>query len=173
MSTFRVCHAAATDAPGDPAMVLVSNDPAERKLEKRGGFGRRQRRGTAVVEFAIVLPIFFLMVFAMIEFGRMVMVRQVLTNASREGARIGVLDGATTAEVETQVENYLTSAAIPFTPGNVVTVSPSPPSSAGYGESVTITVTVPFDDVSWLPSPMYLGSTDVSSTTVMRREAVQ
>ena len=154
-------------------MAVNANHPASKKVEKRGSFGRRRRRGAAVVEFAIVLPIFFLMVFAMIEFGRLVMVRQVLTNASREGARIGVLDGATTDEVESQVEAYLTNASIPFTPGNVVSVSPSPPSSAGYGESVTVTVTVPFDEVSWLPSPMYLGATDVVSTTVMRREAVQ
>lgn len=154
-------------------MVLKANHPNVRKLEEAGSFGRRHRRGAAVVEFAIVLPIFFLMVFGMIEFGRMVMVRQVLTNASREGARIGVLDGATTSEVETAVEAYLTNAAIPFTPGTVVTVTPDPPSSAGYGESVTVTATVAFDDVSWLPSPMYLGSTDVVSTTVMRREAVQ
>ncbi|MCG8583239.1 MAG: pilus assembly protein [Pirellulales bacterium] len=154
-------------------MVLKATCPTVRKLEKTGSFGRKHRRGAAVVEFAIVLPIFFLMVFGMIEFGRMVMVRQVLTNASREGARIGVLDGATTAEVETAVEAYLTNASIPHTPGTVVTVTPDPPSSAGYGESVTVTATVAFDDVSWLPSPMYLGSTNVTSTTVMRREAVQ
>ena len=154
-------------------MILKASAPDVRKLEKSGSLGRRNRRGVAVVEFALVLPIFFMMVFAMIEFGRMVMVRQVLTNASREGARIGVLDGATTAEVVDKVEAYLTSASIPFTAGNVVSVSPSPPSSAGYGESVSVTVTVPFDDVSWLPSPMYLGAANVSAATVMRREAVQ
>ena len=36
----------------------------------------------------------------MIEYGRMVMVYQVLTNASREGARVAVLDGATTSSVQ-------------------------------------------------------------------------
>jgi hypothetical protein len=170
--TINPIVAAAFD-PGDPTMRHDSNTPDVRKLEKAGSLGRRKRRGAAVVEFALVLPIFFLMVFAMIEFGRMVMVRQVLTNASREGARIGVLDGATTQEVVDTVENYLTSALIPFTAGSIVAVSPSPPSSAGYGESVSVTVTVPFDDVSWLPSPMYLGETDVVAATVMRREAVQ
>ncbi len=46
---------------------------------------RRNRRGTAAVEFALVAPVFFLLVFGMIEYGRMVMVQQVITNASREG----------------------------------------------------------------------------------------
>ncbi len=45
-----------------------------------------------MVEFAIVAPIFFLLIFGMIEFGRVVMVQQLLTNASREGARLGVLN---------------------------------------------------------------------------------
>ena len=58
---------------------------------------RKTRRAAAVVEFAVVAPVLFLLVFGMIEFGRMVMVQQVLTNASREGARVGILDGSTTS----------------------------------------------------------------------------
>ena len=76
---------------------------------------------------------FFLLVFGMIEYGRMVMVQQVITNASREGARVGVLDGATTANVTTAVNNYLTSAKISTGLANEITVTPSPPSSATYG----------------------------------------
>ena len=51
-------------------------------------------------------------VFGMIEYGRMVMVYQVLTNASREGARAAVLDGATTTSVTTAVNSYLSAAAV-------------------------------------------------------------
>ncbi len=46
------------------------------------------------MEFAIVAPIFFMMIMGMLELGRAVMVQQVITNASREGARVAVLDGA-------------------------------------------------------------------------------
>ena len=66
-----------------------------RKLDKPCQSYRKKRRGAAAVEFAVVAPIFLLLVFGMIEYGRMVMVQQVLTNASREGARCAVLDGAT------------------------------------------------------------------------------
>lgn len=103
----------------------------------------------------------------MIEFGRMVMVQQVVTNASREGARLAVLDGTLTADVTTAVTTYLTGASIS---GATVTVNPSPPSSAGYGAPVTVTVSVPFNQVSWLPSPMFLGGTTMTASTVMRRE---
>lgn len=122
------------------------------------------------MEFAVVAPLFFLMVFGMIEFGRMIMVQQVITNASREGARMAVLDGATTAAVQAAVQTYLEGATIQDAQ---VTVNPDPPSSAGYGEPVTVTVSINFDQVSWLPSPMFLGGQSLTASSVMRRETVQ
>lgn len=47
----------------------------------------RKQRGAAAVKFAASAPVFVLLLFGMIEFGRMVMVQQMLTNATREGAR--------------------------------------------------------------------------------------
>jgi Flp pilus assembly protein TadG len=137
------------------------------KVERPYRLFRRNRRAAAAVEFAVVAPVFFLLVFGMIEYGRMVMVYQILTNASREGARAAVLDGATTTNVTTSVNSYLSSALIS---GATVTVSPNPPTTAQYGAPVTVTVSIPFSQVSWLPSPMYLGSQTLSSATVMRRE---
>jgi len=122
------------------------------------------------VEFAIVAPIFIMLLFGIIEYGRMVMVQQVITNASREGARRAVLDGATTGEVETIVDEYMMSSAVN---GATITVSPDPPNSAGSGEPVSVTVFVPFTEVSWLPAPMFLGNTELQARTVMRRESVQ
>ncbi len=150
--------------------IAVNQAVYRSKLEKILRLCRRNRRGAAIVEFAVVAPVLFLLVFGMIEYGRLVMVQQMLTNASREGARLGVLDGTTTTDVENTVNSYLTSAAVS---GATVTVTPDPPSSAGYGEAVTVTVTVPFDQVSWLPSPIFLGGTTLTATTVMRRETTQ
>lgn len=125
-----------------------------------------------MVEFAIVAPLFFLLVFGMIEYGRMVMVQQVITNASREGARRAVLDGATTTEVRTKVNNYLESAGIEKK-DEYITVSPDPPTTAGYRQPVKVTIKVPFSEVSWIPAPMFLKGVDLSATTVMSRESVQ
>ena len=115
-------------------------------------------------------PIFFLLVLGMIEYGRMVMVQQVITNASREGAREAVLDGATAATVTSTVNDYLTAGSIS---GATVTVDPSPLSGAEFGDPVTVTVSIPFSQVSWLPSPMYLGGRTMTASTVMRRESAQ
>lgn len=113
---------------------------------------------------------FFLLILGMVEYGRMVMVQQVITNASREGARQAVLDGATTAEITNIVNAYLTSGSIS---GATVTVAPNPPTNAEFGDPVTVTVSIPFNQVSWLPSPMYLGGKTLTASTVMRRETVQ
>jgi len=130
---------------------------------------RINRQGAAAVEFALVAPLFFLMVFGMIEFGRMIMVQQVITNASREGARIAVLDSQT--PTASQVVDYLESAGIS---GEIVTINPAEPTSAAYGEPVTVTVQVPFGSVSWLPTPMFISAnTNLTASTVMRRETVE
>ena len=128
------------------------------------------RAGVAVVEFAVIAPLFFLLILGMIEFGRMVMVQQVITNASREGARTAIVQGATNADVLGVVENYLAAGGVR---GAMVSVTPDPIDLAGYGDPVTVTVSVPFRQVSWLPTPMFLGDTQLRATTAMRREAVQ
>jgi Flp pilus assembly protein TadG len=131
---------------------------------------RANRRGASAVEFAIVAPIFFLVVLGIIEFGRMAMVQQIITNAAREGARVGVLDNSTFTTVDTKVQQYLSAAAIK---GAKVSVTPNPPSSAGFDDPVSVTVAIPFDDVSWLPSPFFIKKTTLSANAVMRRETVE
>ena len=71
------------------------------------------RSGVAATEFAIVAPLFLLLVIGILELGRALMVQQVLINASRVGARQAITLGATTAEVESAVEDYAASVAVP------------------------------------------------------------
>jgi Flp pilus assembly protein TadG len=151
----------------------ASGIPLGDKLEKACRSCRRNRQGAAAVEFAIVAPLFFLMVFGMIEFGRAVMVQQVLTNASREGARVAVLDSQTptASQVASTVTTYLQNAGIS---GATITINPTEPTTAGYGAPVTVQVQIPFASVSWLPAPWFLGgNTKLRASTVMRRETVQ
>jgi Flp pilus assembly protein TadG len=134
---------------------------------------RRQpgtRSGASAVEFAVVAPVFFLVVLGIIEFGRMVMVQQVITNAAREGARIAVLDGSTTVKVTQRVNDYLSAARLS---GATINVSPSPPSSAKYDEQVSVEVRIPFSAVSALARPFMSKATVLTANSVMRRETVE
>lgn len=51
-------------------------------------------RGQALVEFAFVAPLFFLLLFGIIEAGRFIYYYEVLNNATREGARYAIVNGA-------------------------------------------------------------------------------
>jgi len=148
----------------------VRNTCRMKRLRKPFRFFRRSRRGASAVEFAVVAPIFFLLVFGMIEIGRAVMVQQIITNASREGARRAVLDGATASEVTSFVNTYLTNASLPSA---TITYPQGNPENAGFGAPVEVTVSIPFNQVSWLPSPFYLGGETMVASTIMRRESVQ
>jgi Flp pilus assembly protein TadG len=134
------------------------------------GRPRSQRRGAVTVEMAFVAPIFFVFVLGIFEFTRAMMVESLLTNAAHLGARAGIIDGAQESDVTTAVGNYLSAGGIA---GATTTVSPNPPSSAAYGQNVTVTVTVPYSAVSWLPVPKYLGSANLSAISTMRRETAQ
>ncbi|MFH1919179.1 MAG: TadE/TadG family type IV pilus assembly protein [Planctomycetota bacterium] len=120
-----------------------------------------------MVEFAVVAPILFLLVFGIIEFGRLVMVEQILTNASREGARRAILEQSTVAGVETTVSDYLTGSSVS---GATVTVTPDPLNQVGFGDLVTVTVAVTFDQVSWLPASRFLSGTNLTTQSAMRAE---
>jgi len=51
----------------------------------------RDEKGAAAVEFAVVAGLFLMIVFGIIEFGILMFDQHILTNASREGARAGVV----------------------------------------------------------------------------------
>jgi Flp pilus assembly protein TadG len=53
---------------------------------------RPDRRGQSLVEFGLILPIFLLMVFGIVDFGRAVFAYSTLNNAAREAARVAVVD---------------------------------------------------------------------------------
>lgn len=69
----------------------------------------RGRRGAVTVETALALPICVLMLLGILEYGRFAMVRNVLTNAAREGARYAAVNTATatTANVQAVVQQFL------------------------------------------------------------------
>src|SRR5262245_45245910 len=74
----------------------------------------KKRDGQNLVEFAIVVVLLLALVLGIIEFGRVWMTFQVVTNASREGARVAALPTgfSTTADVTTKVNDYMTAAQL-------------------------------------------------------------
>ncbi len=63
------------------------------------------RRGQSLAEFALFLPVFFLLVAGMFDFGLGLYSDLTLVNAAREGARLGVIDPGNTSAIEGRVRD--------------------------------------------------------------------
>ena len=73
----------------------------------------RTRRGTTIVETALILPIFLLFVLALVELGHAQLVKNMMRSACRQAARIGSTEGHSTADVENRVRDALDSVVEP------------------------------------------------------------
>jgi Flp pilus assembly protein TadG len=128
------------------------------------------RRGATTVEFAVVVPVFFIFVFGMVEIGRGMMVTHLLNNAARDGCRIGIIAGQTTANITAAVSDLLSSQDID---GETVTVQVNDAnedaSTAASGDAIRVQVTVPVANITWLPGGRYLTGT-LSGRYSLRRE---
>lgn len=139
----------------------------------------RKRRGAALVEAALVLPIFFVVVLGIIEFGRAFMISQVLQNAAREGCRKAVTGSYTSAQVVTDMKSQLTAAGVNaanLTCSIVVTVDPSNPAvannevaNATTKDLVAVTISIPFSKVQLIPGK-YLAGKTLTAKSTMRHE---
>ena len=69
-----------------------------------------ERRGTTLVEFAVVLPVFGLMMVGILEFGHLYMVHNTMAAAAKKAGRYGAVSEVTNADVTARVTEILGSA---------------------------------------------------------------
>ena len=94
-------------------------------------------RGAVAAEFALLLPLLLIILFGIIDFGMMMYSREIVTNAAREGARAGIVQGPpkrTGGEILAIVDNYLTGTGVNPADVNLT------PTGAGLTNPATLTV---------------------------------
>jgi Flp pilus assembly protein TadG len=97
-------------------------------------------KGAELIEMALVLPILLMIFAGIIDFGFMFQRYEVVTNAAREGARMGTLPGYSQTDIQNRVENYLDTSGLTDThPPPIVTFGTA---TVGTGVIDTVTVTV-------------------------------
>lgn len=140
--------------------------------------GKRRRRGAAIVEMAVCLPVLVTIVLGIIEFGRGMMVGELVNNAAREGARLAIVTGSTNTEVTDVVKNFLDAAGVNSQYVSVtITVTaaagnPNPGNQVGSAKTrdlCSVQVQVPFNRVSFIPGK-YLKDKQLRGTCSMRHE---
>lgn len=126
-------------------------------------------RGAVAAEFALLLPVLFTILFGIIEFGMIMYGREVVTNASREGARAGIIQRIpplTAGEIITVATNYLTGTGI--NPAQVTITVPASGGTTGTPVTVSATYNYPWlipyiPTMLGLPTPLPI----VMSTTML------
>jgi Flp pilus assembly protein TadG len=136
---------------------------------------RHPQRGASAVEFAVVLPVLILILFGTIEFGLFMFNKQVITNASREGARAGIIyrePRLTGGEITAIVNDYLGTKLVSFG-ATAVQATTLVDYSGGqiFGQDLMVRVSYPYN---FLVLPGFVtplaGGLTITGETVMRYE---
>ncbi len=126
---------------------------------------RTSRTGATVVEFALVAPVLFLFVLAGIELSRANLVRHTCKIAAVEGARRGIIPGASADECRQFAEAELSTLSIKQAN---VTVSPNPIKRTD--DSVTVTIAAPANLANGFAICQLMHGTIFQSSVTLRRE---
>lgn len=127
-------------------------------------------RGSAIVEMALVLPLFIMLLVGIVEFSRVLMVKQVITNAAREGARAGAInldDAQALANANSVTQSYITSSGVDLGSANVTSIFVT----TGGSQGLQVTIDYNYDSLltPWIPG--IPDSFTLRSTAIMRRES--
>jgi Flp pilus assembly protein TadG len=143
----------------------------------------RGERGQALAEFALILPLVLLFIAGVVEMGRAWNIKQVVTDAAREGARWTVVqdeDLLTLADVQAKIEERLTLGGV--TTSTIVFSSDDPACTVvadcyhddtGFGKEMTVSVSVPFQMnligvlLKWVGGPT---TVNITTNATMRNE---
>jgi Flp pilus assembly protein TadG len=126
---------------------------------------QKNQKGQAMVEMALLLPLLLVIIFGIMEFGRIFNAYLVITNASREGVRqgvVGMTDSQITTSVKTAAGNLdLSSLSVTITPNSASRVR---------GAELKVVVNYSVDIYTPVISNIIGDPFPISAQTVMRVE---
>ncbi|MCK4507348.1 MAG: pilus assembly protein [Desulfuromonadales bacterium] len=130
---------------------------------------KNTERGAALVEFTIMLPLLLAILVGIVEFGLLFYNKQVLTNASREGARAG--SARTLDDISGIVDVYCGNRLISFGAAPICSTTTTGTFGA-FSEDISVTVDSTYTFL--VPELIGFGPTmQLSGKTVMKMERVE
>jgi Flp pilus assembly protein TadG len=109
-------------------------------MNRRPAASKPRDRGAVAVEFALLLPVLLLLLFGIVDFGRLLNAQIVITQAAREGSRLQAL-GVPAATVVTKTQAAAVELPLPLPTVNTGTVCPA---NAGASVDAVVIVTYTF-----------------------------
>lgn len=135
-------------------------DNCARRSQRRA----RSRAGVAAVEAAVCIPFFVFLLLATIDCCCCIFLKQSLTVAAYEGARVAVVPGSTTENVQAQVQLILDERGVK---NATINITPANFDSLTFGDLVTVEVTAPAQTNSAVPLGPFSGTQQQAATTLM------
>ena len=123
----------------------------------------KDKGGQSLIEFALVLPILLLVLFGITEFGRAIMVKNVLHTAAREGARLAAVSSVgDSLSVKARVAEVLEAASIDDYQISIITDIDA--------KTVEVEVTTVFEVLSGGILESFVGTVPLKGKTVMYKD---
>jgi Flp pilus assembly protein TadG len=135
------------------------------KLIRRSRNDKSRRSGAVAVEFALTAPVLFLLLMGALELSHANMVLNSSEAACYEGARVGIVPGATAEECITAAQRLLDIAKI-----KNATVTVTPASLSTSSEAVTVRVVVPYR-VNTIVTPVFTKGLTIQRECKLTRES--
>src|SRR6185295_19404442 len=110
----------------------------------------RRTGGLAILETALILPLLFVLVMGVIEYGWLFFKNQQVSAAARTACRFGITAPATTAETLAMCDTLMTKVNL----GSSGYTKTSTPCEVLAGTSVTVTITVPYSNIKLTGCPL-------------------
>lgn len=150
-------------------VIMFKLSPRHRSIRKRN------RRGAVAVEFAVVAPLFLLLLGGIIEFGLAFRIQHALSNASRRGARAAIFENANADTVKQLVRTHAKST-LGVADGDVTVaiavngVANASLSNTERGDAISVTVSIPYSKAGVGFYANTFSNATLSSTSVLERE---
>jgi Flp pilus assembly protein TadG len=138
---------------------------------------RRSQRGAELVEFALTFPLLLLIALGIVDFGFLFQEHEVLTNAAREGARVGALPDYSLADAENRAKDYVATSFFGGEEAKVTATATggTVPIGGASMHTVTVTVTYPHEFLFIGGIASYFGGSfgthTLTASSTMRTEA--
>lgn len=143
------------------------------KKQAVGSTKGNRRRGASIVEMAVVSPLLLTLIFGVIEFGHGFMVRQILTNAAREGARVAAIQNVVSDEaIRDAVRKGMGALSGIDIPNDAIDITHWCKDGSGNPNfTETVQVSIPYEDIALFGS--FFGEwSDLVAVASMRKEGV-
>lgn len=133
------------------------------------------RHGAAAVEFAIIAPLFFLLLAGIMEFGQAFRIEHALANASRRGARMAAMEAATNAQIEQMVKAHCSRALGVDEASVIINISVNGKAgtdltTAQAGDEISVTASTPYSKAGVGFFANIFSNSILSSTCTMEHE---